>query len=277
MKCRILNSAAVLFFSFVLFSSGLALGASCESKDGGSDESALGAWYTTMVWDSTDIESTCILGSQKIQMLSYDLNNSMFVWGLIGTYTESEGVLTITVTDGYMEEEWMDSDSANWNNFLATTNDFWGSPPYSMNYSVSGSELTLTMQGDSMTYTQASASLNHIGAWYMTQVVESSNIKTTCTMDRHHFQMLSFDLDNSGVLVWGVRGSYTTGNSTITVALEEGYDGIDWIDDQSEGWSSFITDLEPYWGTEPYTFTVSASETVFTMTVNGQESQFTRY
>jgi len=256
MKRRILNAVAVFLFLVVLFSAGLALGASCNSKESTDGSSYLGSWYTTLVWDTSDIESTCILGSQKIQMLSYDLNNSMFVWGLIGTYTESEGVLTITVSDGYMEEEWMDSDSAR------------GSPPYSMAYSVSESDLTLTMNGDSMTYTRISSSLNHIGAWYMTQIVESSNIKTTCTMDRHHFQMLSFDLDYSGVLVWGVRGNYTAGDGTITVTLEKGYDGINWIDDQDTGWDSFITDLEPYWGSEPYTFTVSASETVLTMTAN---------
>ncbi len=163
MKRRLWYGAAVLIILFVLFSAGLALCSSCEGKESGID-SALGVWYTTIVWDSTDIETTFILGEKEIQMLSYDLESSAFVWGVNGSYEESGNTLTVTVKDGYLEQSWMDSNSAYWNEFLATLDEFWGAQPYTMTYSVSGNDLTLTMNGETITYTQVSASLNHIGA-----------------------------------------------------------------------------------------------------------------
>ncbi len=62
--------------------------------------------------------------------------------------------------------------------------------------------------------------------------------KKICTIDRHHFQVLSFELDSGGQFVWGVWASYTSGDDTITVTLEKGFDGINLIDNQDTGWSS---------------------------------------
>ncbi len=68
-------------------------------------------------------------------------------------------------------------------------------------------------------------------------------------MDRHHIEILTFDLDSGGVMVWGIMGSYTTGDSSITVTLERGDDGTTWIDDTDLSWQTFIDDqITPNWG-----------------------------
>jgi hypothetical protein len=205
------------------------------------------------------------------------------------SYTDSGGSLTLEVTNGYLdlggvyEDDWIDSTHASWSGFLANLSNFWGDAPHVIDYAVSGNQLTIIVDAEEvlfdepLTFTQIAASANRIGGWYMTEVVDSVNVRTRCNLDRQHIEMMSYNMDSDDVPVWGVEGSYTLDGSSMTLTLQKGYDGELWFYNGDPGWAAFVSDfVEPYWGDPPYVVDFNASGAELQLTIDSSAYGFDR-